>query len=236
MRFCLLFLIVGLLQPVMAQNWNGKVYYAGALRKTMQEGFTGVAAQLDSVSGGEDLFGLGAVDGLKGEFIVMAGEITRSYVANGSIRTDPSYAGGVTLLVYTTVREWKAVPLTDSIETLDDLESFVERSASGMGIDTTKPFPFLLEGRFESVNWHIIDWPENDPVHTHEKHKSSGLNGALNNEAARMLGFYSKHHKGIFTHHTRFIHIHGLPESLKAAVHVDDLEADGRVILFLPAQ
>ncbi len=236
MRSCVFILMYCFLQPVFAQTWDGEVYHAGALRKTMQQGFTGSAACLDSLAGREGLYGLGAVAGLKGEFIIVNGKVVRSHVSNGSISTDPSYTGGATLLVYAHVEEWKAGPLSIRLEDMDDLQSFIKKTASDRGVDTTKPFPFILEGRFASLKWHIIDWPEDDAVHTHEKHKSSGLNGKLTDEPARILGFYSESHQGIFTHHTSFLHLHALSDSMSAAAHVDDIKADERVMLFLPTQ
>ena len=78
----------------------------------------------------------------------------------------------------------------------------------------------------------LIDWPEGDTEHSHEKHIHSGLYGTLENQTVEMLGFYSNKHHAIFTHHTTNMHVH--VKSDKATGHADSFTLGENMILKLP--
>ena len=80
----------------------------------------------------------------------------------------------------------------------------------------------------------MINWPEGYKEHSHEKHISSGPHGTLANTAAEVLGFYSKHHHAIFTHHTTNMHLHVRTMDGQLAGHLDDLELGEGMKLLLP--
>jgi len=92
----------------------------------------------------------------------------------------------------------------------------------------------LIEGTANSFDWHVIDWKVGDKEHSHEKHKTSGLHGTINDRQVELLGFYSNAHHTIFTHHTTNMHIHVRTTDNKLAGHVDDLTLGKRMILKLP--
>ena len=146
---------------------------------------------------------------------------------------DSSFNQKASLLVYAKVPEWITVEIS-GFESVSILESEIYRIAKSRGVDVANPFSFLLEGRVDSLAWHVIDWDENDKIHTHKKHKSSGLNGILENETVRIIGFYSKEHKGIFTHHTRDSHMHFRSMNRPLAGHLDELSMSGAINLKLP--
>jgi len=50
----------------------------------------------------------------------------------------------------------------------------------------------------------------------------------------KILGFYSKHHKAIFTHHTTNVHMHFLTNDKKISGHIDEISFDGNQQLFFP--
>ena len=102
------------------------------------------------------------------------------------------------------------------------------------GLDLGKPFPFIISGVIPDAKWHIINWPEGDTEHSHTKHINSGLSGNLIETSMKILGFYSKHHKAIFTHHTTNVHMHFLTNDKKISGHIDEISLDGNQQLFFP--
>ena len=138
------------------------------------------------------------------------------------------------LLVYAQVQEWKTLELPAEIATIKDLEEFVFDKAKALGIDTTAPFPFMIEGKVSSMDWHVIDWDENDKHHTHQKHKESGMKGRLNDAEVEIIGFFSKEHKAVFTHHSTFVHMHFKAEDAMLAGHIDGLKLGAKMQLQLP--
>ncbi len=95
-------------------------------------------------------------------------------------------------------------------------------------------FPFLLEGKAGKIDWHVISRDPNDKIHTHEKHKNSGLHRTLLAESVRIVGFYSKNHQGIFTHHTSNIHMHFITDDKRLTGHIDALKIMKAIKLSVP--
>jgi len=56
----------------------------------------------------------------------------------------------------------------------------------------------------------------------------------LKDTSMKILGFYSKHHKAIFTHHTTNVHMHFLTNDKKISGHIDEISFDGNQQLFFP--
>ena len=174
------------------------------------------------------LYALGAVENLKGEILILDGRPYVSSEKEGDVHIDESYNHAATLLVASYVEAW------DSVLVEGELEDFISTAANSHGLDIEKPFPFLLKGDFDQIKWHVINWPEGDQVHTHEKHQTSGPHGVLKNQPAVVLGFFSKHHQGVFTHHSTHLHMHVKCNREGIAGHVDELKPGKEVWLFFP--
>lgn len=181
-----------------------------------------------------DLYALGALENLKGEILILNGKANISYEIKGELHIDDDYDHAATLLVASYVHQWDSIALKSKAKNLNELEKLIDTHAAQHGLDTEKPFPFLLKGTFHQIDWHVINWPEGDTEHTHEKHKTSGANGCIKGQNAIVLGFFSKHHAGIFTHHTTFLHMHVKCDKAGVVGHVDDIESGKKVWLYLP--
>lgn len=211
----------------------GEVHHHGALRNLM-DGDLNTVVQLDSLYGKDNLYALGAFSNLKGEIQIFNGSPINARVENEKIIIDSSFNESASLLVYAQIPVWTEITIPASVKTKDALEKFIQASALEKRFDMDKPFPFHIKGEISSLDWHVIDWPEGDTAHTHEKHKNSGLNGTINDKEVEIIGFFSLHHKGIFTHHTTNMHMHFKTEDRSLAGHVDDLQLGNDTKLKLP--
>jgi len=210
------------------------VRYDGALKNIMHKGDLTAKANLKDLEDFEHLYALGALENLKGEIQIFDSEPYNTIVVDSSLYFDNSYNKKATLLVYATVSKWQSINIPDSVLNYKQLEHFVAQSARAKQIKIDQPFPFLIEGKPTSVDWHVINWKAGDTVHSHDKHISSGLNGILKNKEVEMLGFYSNAHHAIFTHHTTNMHIHVKTVDITIAGHVDGLTLGQGMILKLP--
>ncbi len=211
-----------------------QVEHVGALKNIMHEADISPQIDLKDLSKKENLYALGAVGNLKGEIIILDSFPYVTSVENKNVLMDLSFDKTATLLVYSQVKQWKEVPVPSTVRNYKELESFVEAAANKNGVDTSLAFPFLVKGVVSKLNWHVIDWKQEDTVHTHEKHKTAGAYGIIETENLDILGFYSKKHTGVFTHHSTDMHLHFKTQDNKLAGHVDDLILAEEVILFLP--
>ena len=232
--FLILFILITSCNPKSTPSF--KVDYKGALKNMMHKGDLSAKISLSEINEINYLYALGAVEELKGEVLVINSNVFVSSVSTldtiKSMFIDTTFNKNASLLVYASVEEWISINIPNTIITYEDFEVFVEEIALKKGINTDKPFPFMIEGIAKSFDWHIIDWPEDDTEHSHEKHIHSGLYGTLENQEAEMLGFYSEKHHAIFTHHTTNMHIH--VKSEKVIGHIDDMIFGIDMILKIP--
>ena len=234
----LLFIIIGTfvsLSTDPATDPNFIVEYKGALKNMMHKGDISAKADLLELKETEHLYALGALENLKGEIQIFDSKSFNTSVIDSSLSFDNSFDKKATLIVYASVAKWKSISIPDNIVSYEQLEDYIKKSAERNHININKPFPFLIEGKAKSFDWHVINWKDGDTEHSHQKHINSGLHGTLENREVDLLGFYSDSHHAIFTHHTTNMHIHVKTNDNKIAGHVDGLILGAGMILKLPA-
>jgi acetolactate decarboxylase len=158
----------------------------GALKNIMHKGDLSAQASLSDFDTTESLYALGAVENLKGEVQIFDGKPYSSYVEGDSLRFDTTLERNATLLVYAHVKEWEEVVIPQPAFEYETFEAFLAEQAVKRGLES--PFPFLINGVVQSVNWHTINWPDGDTEHSHEKHIRSGLYGEMQAREVEMLG------------------------------------------------
>ncbi len=227
---------IGSCQPRPASESSFEMGWYGALRSIMQEGSLSGKISIDSLLARPHVYALGAMEGLKGELLIWDGGLVIAQVKDSSLQLSPHPEGQAALAVYASVPRWsQAIPIPYNVRTYEALEGFIRNAARKEKIDVEKPFPFLIEATVNKLDYHIIDWPEGDTVHTHEKHMQAGMRGSLSAAPVKILGFYSSAHHGVFTHHSTDMHLHFMSMEAPLAGHVDSLIIErGMGGLFLP--
>ena len=214
------------------------VEHKGALRNMMHKGDLSAKTNLKDYENIKGLYGLGAVENLKGEILILDGvPYISSCEMKDSVKVNTlknTFDAKAALFVYSQVYNWIDIKIPFDVQTYKQLEDFIHAEAIHQGFDIDKPFPFLVEGNFDSFDWHVIDWKEGDNEHSHEKHIQAGLHGTKNNTKGTVLGFYSTKHHAIYTHHTTNMHLHIKTNDNKLVGHVDDLMLGNNNSLRLP--
>lgn len=211
-----------------------EVKVAGALKNIMTKGDLSAHVNIDSLDK-KHLFGLGPVEGLKGEIMILDGTVYTSSKNGANLLHQQDKIAAASMLVYSNVEKWKAFSVTTAIKNYEDLEKLVATTALENGYTTGAPFCFKIETKPSSADFHIIDW-EKGTTHTKENHKQFSYAGELRNKDVVLLGFYSRQHQGIFTHHTAFMHVHVLDVATKTVGHLDSITIDGPIIIYLPVK
>jgi len=211
------------------------IVHVGALKEIMS-GDLDSNINLDELREVPNLYALGAIAGLKGEIQIINSKPYNSRVTTENFTIDTDFNASAALLVYTQVPEWHEFSIPKAILTLKQFEDFLEYTAVKAGVDTSQPFPFMIEGYVRKIDWHIVNWDENNASHSRESHLASGLNGIMVEEDVEILGFYSKDHKGIYTHHDANWHMHFNAKDQNLAGHLDDLLLGEYMTLKLPKQ
>lgn len=211
-----------------------EVKVAGAMKNIMMKGDLSAHLNFDTLNK-TNLYGLGPVAGLKGEIIVLDGKVYTTSADGKKLKNAENEVSGAAMLVYSHVSKWKATTVEVVINSYAELESLVEKIAASNGFDTDQPFPFKIIATPQKITYHVIDWKEG-VVHTMDNHNQFAYAGKMADSPVTMLGFYSKHHQSIFTHHTTFMHVHVLDDNTKTVGHLDESQIKGLLTIYLPGK
>ncbi|MEZ4797770.1 MAG: acetolactate decarboxylase [Flavobacteriaceae bacterium] len=202
----------------------------GAMRNVMWKGELDSSINLDTITNKNGLYGLGPVSYLKGELLINNGKSFVSKVtSNSTMIVEQTFETSAPFFVYTNITEWNEVNIPSKTKTIKDLEKFVDEKT----LKLKRPFAFKLIGRVSSAIIHIQNLPEGTKVSSPNEAHQGQTNYNIQNEDAEIIGFFSTEHKGIFTHHDSFLHMHLITKDESKMGHLDKLEI-GEMKLYLP--
>jgi acetolactate decarboxylase len=205
------------------------VKVSGAMRNVMQKGELFGTITLDTLFK-THLYGLGPMEYLSGELLILDGTVYRSTVVSSKemkVKVDPN--ARAPFFVYTHVPRWVEQQLPDSILTIRQLEAYLHNRWGKLG-----PFPFRLSGYFPEARIHVVNLPKGTVVKSPEDAHQGQQDYVLNNAKAEVLGFFSTEHKAVFTHHNTFLHLHLIKEDRASMGHLDDAKFEKGIKIFLP--
>ncbi|MCA9294008.1 MAG: acetolactate decarboxylase [Phycisphaerales bacterium] len=186
----------------------------GAMKAVMRDGQTEARVALKDVVTQPHTYAVGALEGLGGEIAIIDGAVWIARVADDGLRVSgPEVVNTdqATMLTLAHVERWTGkevqTPLAGAA-----LESAIEHLAHEVGLDTTKPFPFIFEGELNSLDIHVMNGY--CPVATDESTQAKqpwrwSLEGEVPIKAT-IVGFHAKDAAGVMTHHGTSIHAHAV--------------------------
>jgi acetolactate decarboxylase len=201
------------------------------------EGQTGAMATLDTLLPNPNLYAVGALAELSGEVTVVAGKAYLSYPEAGdSMRTEtPDRTNAAaTLLVVSEVPAWRSI-VTERAIRFEELDEAIARIATTAGMQLDQRFPFLMEGTFDDLHWHVIDGRRLSPEATsHLDHWAAAAKTRRSRAKATLVGFYSESDHGVFTHMDTRTHIHCALDQPLGAGHVDHVTVPAGTTIKFP--
>ena len=209
------------------------VQTSGSLHEIMEGNFA-ASISLKELANVPHLYALGAVENLDGEIQIFDGKAVISRRSEEMMSIDNSFNASAALLVYTSVAEWKEIAVPSMVKSQGQFEIFLQQQAENAGIDTSKPFPFLLNGGVAKLNWHVVNGKELSTVNTKQSHMQTGLNGVLTHAYVDILGFYDNSNTGAFVHKGSKTHMHFRAQHANVAAHVDSMFLGQDLTLKLP--
>ena len=134
------------------------LWFIGAQRDTIMNGKLAAALDLSTLAGDEHLYGLGPLEQLRGEATIVESRPSLARVGpDGSVQIAESFNAGVPFFVWASVPRWRTVPIPPEIRSYADLEQFVPQAAAAVGLDPAQPLPFLVHGREELIEFHVLN-------------------------------------------------------------------------------
>jgi acetolactate decarboxylase len=220
--------------PTAINGTGYQLWFIGAQRETIMNGKLAAALDLNTLADRAHLYGLGPLEQLRGEVTIADSRPALARVApDGTVSVTRSFAAGAPFFVWAEVPRWITTTIPAEIRSYEDLERFVPRAAEAAGLDTEKPLPFLVIGREDLIEFHILN-RIGEPPHNMEEHKKIQIKFELAETEATIVGFHSTRHRGIFTPGDSNIHIHFQTPANDQSGHIQRLELGEGTILSLP--
>jgi acetolactate decarboxylase len=212
-----------------------KLWFIGAQRETIMNGKLAAALDLRTFAYHKHLYGLGPLEQLRGEATIADSRPALARVGpEGMVKVAQSFDAGVPFFVWAEVPRWVETPIPAEIRSFADLEGFVPQAAAAAGLDTKKPIPFLLNGRQDRIEFHILN-RIGDGAHDMEMHEKIKVCFELAEVEATIVGFHSTRHRGVFTPGDSNIHIHFQTRDNSQSGHIQKLAIGNGATLCLPA-
>ena len=204
----------------------------GAMKNVMWNGELTSVIKLDTIQNKKGLYGLGPESYLTGELVINAGQSFVSRVLTDSTMTvEQTFEVQAPFFVYANVTEWKEFALPDNVLNIKDLEEHIDQNTR----EYKRPFVFKLIGNVSNADIHLQNLPKGTKVSSPDEAHQGQTNYKLENEEVEIVGFFSTEHKGIFTHHDSFLHMHLITRDKKQMGHLDNVEfKKGKMKLYLP--
>ncbi|HLF63033.1 MAG TPA: acetolactate decarboxylase [Saprospiraceae bacterium] len=208
------------------------VHVAGAMYHVMWDGQLSGTIDLDTITNKDHLYGLGPLEYLAGELLVLDGKSYKSAVQTGSeMIVEETYNVKAPFFVYANVARWKVRSLPHRIQTLTQLETYLDHITQR----APRPFAFKLTGFIQTATLHIVNLPEGTSVHAPVDAHQGSMSYQLKNQEVIIAGFFSTQHQAIFTHHDSYVHAHLITTDKSQMGHVDEVHfGRGGVKLYLP--
>jgi len=136
-------------------------------------------------------------------------------------------------LVYAIVENWRRLTVRNPIKTEQQLEEQLLAHAATSGIDVDQPFAFLLNGLVAQATFHIL-FNQGRGRHNTERHEKSKVRFSIANESVEVIGFYSRHHRGVFTLRDSNFHMHVRTVDNRFSGQLEDFNWEQGAMLCLP--
>jgi acetolactate decarboxylase len=196
-----------------------EVKHSGAMRNVMMKGDLQSNIEMDTLIGRNGLYGIGPLEKLRGEILINDGDVFVSTITSeNSIKVEQSVNVSAPFFVYSTVDDWKKIDLPGSVASIDDLEALLIKKYSIYQV----PFPFKLDGKVSYASIHVQNLPPGTLIRSPEDVHPHRSDFVIENTQVEIIGFFSKNHQGIYTHHDSFIHMHLITTDRNLMGHLDE--------------
>ncbi|WP_370391924.1 acetolactate decarboxylase [uncultured Winogradskyella sp.] len=206
-----------------------KVNVVGAMKDAMWKGELFPKVLLDTISDKTGLYGLGPMSFMRGELLVLNGKTYLSYIdSKDSLVVDEKNGLSAPFFVYANASSWDTTAIPNTIKNIKDIETYVASH-----IKDSIPFLFKLRGSIAKAKIHVQNLPEGTKVSSPKEAHEGQRTFLIKDKDVEIVGFYSKNHQGIFTHHDAYTHMHLITADGKFMGHLDEITLN-RMNLLLP--
>lgn len=214
-----------------SQQTTTEVKIVGEMKNVLWKGQLYGNINLDTIANKTNLYGLGPVEYLSGEILIIDGKSYKSTVTSDTtMNVEETYDIKAPFFGYANISKWKEQALPDSIQTIQQLELYLDKTTKS----APRPFMFKLSGTVEQATIHIVNLPKGSKISSPAEAHKGQISYKLKDEQVDIIGFFSTEHKAILTHHDTFLHMHLVTTDRQKMGHLDEvLFKKGTIKLYL---
>lgn len=173
----------------------------------------------DSLEGAK-AYGIGPVSFLKGEIVLFEGQTFVSKVIDSvSHQVNNVPSAKAPFFVYSTDSDLEVIEFKPNNYSLKELEQQID----SMYGHYDQPLLLRIDGEFDALQLHSVNLPQGTKVSSPEQAHQGLTQYNFNSISGSLIGFFSRHHKAVFTHHDSFLHAHFISQDREVLGHIDAL-------------
>ena len=239
LSFLTLFFALWAFWAIASEPFDVRVF--GNFEHMSQTGDTRGIVKLQEILTLPGSYGLGALDGLRGEILLWDGKlmVSRGYSASGTVEP-AALTDEAVFFVEARVEGWKDVAIPNDMKRAE-FELFVLQTASRGELSTDRAFPFAVKGNFDRVLWHVVTGAaakSDQDAHAGKIHSQGHASNRVFDQAnvtGLLLGIYSGVAlEGVVSHPGERFHVHYADAGFYVSGHVDDYQVTRGAVLLLP--
>ena len=201
---------------------QSSIKVVGEMRDVMWQGDLDGKIATDSLNT-KGAYGLGPIAFLKGEILLFEGQTFVSKVIDKtSHQVTKSPSVKAPFFVYTTTSNLKPIELNPQNYSLNQIENHID----SVYTNYDQPLLIRIDGVFNTMKLHSVNLPEGQTVSSPDEAHKGLTQYDFNTISGSLIGFFSRHHKAVFTHHDSFFHAHFISSDRQVLGHVDELNFD----------
>ena len=165
-------------------------------------------------------YGLGPIEFLKGEILLFEGQTFVSKVIDSvshQVTKIPSVKAP--FFVYSTNSELNVFEVTLENYSLKEIEEHIDSIYKNYD----QPLLIRIDGVFNKMKLHSVNLPEGEQVSSPDEAHQGLTQYDFKNISGSLIGFFSRNHKAVFTHHDSFFHAHFISDDRQVLGHIDEL-------------
>ena len=196
---------------------TSSVKVVGEMRDVMWKGDLKGKIATDSLNS-KETYGLGPIEFLKGEILLFEGQTFVSKVVDSiSHEVTKIPSAMAPFFVYSLNSELKIVQFSPENYSLKGIEEHI----NSVYKDYDQPLLIRIDGEFNSMKLHSVNLPDGQEVSSPDEAHQGLTQYDFKNISGSLIGFFSRNHKAVFTHHDSFFHAHFISDDREVLGHID---------------
>lgn len=228
MRIFLLISLSALFITCNRPQQSSSIEVVGQMRDVMWKGDLTGKISTDSLNH-PHAYGLGPIEYLKGEVLLFEGQTFISKVIDSvAHQVNQVNSTNAPFFVYSKESMLNTISVAPSELSLQSTEELID----SIYADYDYPLLVRIDGVFQDLTVHSVNLPEGSLVSSPDQAHEGLTKYDYKNISGSIIGFFSRNHKAIFTHHDSYFHAHFISDDRSLMGHLDSVSFNSKAATF----